>query len=93
MARKTVPFNHEGISRLPRRSPVVYRIRSRSGVTDYVGSAKRGRVRDRLREHLAEGRIQGATVQIETKPGIAEARETEARVIARSKPKYNRKRR
>jgi hypothetical protein len=46
-------------------------------------------VQERIQEHLADGNIPGVKVQIEQKQSIQEARETEKRVIARSKPKYN----
>ena len=90
MAKKTVKFNKSGASKLPQHKPVVYRIKTSGGRTNYVGIAKRGRVRERIQEHLAANQIPGAKVQIEQKPSIKEARQTEARVIARTKPKYNR---
>lgn len=89
MAKKTINYNHTGASKLPQDKPVVYRIKTNAGKTNYVGIAKRGRVQERIQEHLATGNIPGVKVQIEQKPSIQEARETEKRVIARSKPKYN----
>lgn len=90
MATKTVPFNPSGAARLPNDRPVVYRIKTESNKTNYVGVAQRGRVQERIREHLSENQIRGKKVHIEQKPSIREARATEKRVIARSKPKYNR---
>ena len=91
MARKTVDFNKSGIGKLPNDKPVVYRIQSDSGKNNYTGIAKRGRVQERLAEHLpgAKDSIPGAKVQIEQMNSIDAAKQTEARVIARSKPKYN----
>ena len=89
MAKKTVNFNSSGASKLPKDKPVVYRIKTAGGKTNYVGTAKRGRVQERIREHLNAGNITGAKVQIEQKSSIKEARKTESRVIARTKPKYN----
>ena len=89
MATKTVRFNRSGASKLPRDKPVVYRIKTNVGKTNYVGVAKRGRVQERIREHLDANNIPGAKVQIEQKLSIQEAKKTEARVIARTKPKYN----
>ena len=89
MAKKTVNFNRLGISKLPQNKPVVYRIKTRAGKTNYVGIAKRGRAQARIKEHLRAGDIPGVKVQIEQKPSIEEARKTEGRVIARTKPKYN----
>jgi len=91
MATKTTKFNKAGIQNLPEDKPVLYRIQTGSGNANYVGIAKRGRVQERLAEHLPDGpdAVPGAKVQIKQMPSIAEARESEKRVIARSKPKYN----
>ena len=63
MARKTVPFNNAGLSKLPNDKPVVYKIQTDGGKTNYAGIAHRGRVQDRIAEHLDAGRIPGAKVQ------------------------------
>jgi len=91
MARKTVSFNKTGIGKLPDDKPVLYRIQSEGGKTNYAGIAKRGRVQERLEEHLPGGKdpVPGVKVQIEQMKRVEQAREVEARVIARSKPKYN----
>jgi hypothetical protein len=70
---------------------VVYRIETEGGRNNYTGIAKRGRVQERLQEHLQGGKdpIPGARVHIEQMPSIEAAREKEARIIARSKPRYN----
>jgi len=52
MARKTVDFNRSGISKLPEDKPVLYRVLTDGGKTNYAGVAKRGRVQGRLEEHL-----------------------------------------
>lgn len=87
--KKTVGYNHSGVLKLPKDKPVVYKIKTAGGRTNYVGITKRGRIQERIREHLNAGNIPGARVQIEQKPSIKEARKTEARIIARTKPKYN----
>jgi excinuclease UvrABC nuclease subunit len=87
MATKKVKFTEEGISQLPNDKPVLYVILTRQGGVNYVGTAKRGRVRDRLQEHIGE--IPGAAVRIEQFNTITEAGEKEANVIKRKKPKYN----
>jgi len=84
-----MPFTLRRIQKVPDNKPVVYRILTRCGRTNYVGVAQRGRVRERLQEHL--GKIPGASVRIQQMASIAEAGETEARIIARSQPKYNRR--
>ena len=89
MAKKTVRFNQAGTSKLPQDKPVVYRIKTDAGKTNYVGVAQRGRVQERLQEHLGADKIPGAKVQIEQKASIREAKKTEASVIVRTQPKYN----
>ena len=91
MARKTVPFNETGIGRLPNDKPVVYKVLTDGGRNNYTGVAKRGRVQERLREHLAGGRdpVPGTKVQIEQMASIEDARAKETRVIKRTKPPHN----
>lgn len=92
MGKKTVPFKPEGIRKLPENKPVIYRIESAGGRENYVGVAKRGRVQERVSEHLpgAKDHVPGFKVQIEQMPSIRDALKKEERVIARSRPPYNR---
>jgi len=71
-----------------------YRIKTSSGTTNYIGVAGRGRVRNRLKEHLRTGknRIPGSVVEIEQLDGISDARRRESSIIAKIKPKYNKQR-
>ena len=87
MAKKTVVNNKTSISRLPNDKPVIYKIKTKGGNVNYVGVAKRGRVQERIKEHLAGGKdyVPGAKVQIEQFSSIAEARKKESYVIARAK--------
>jgi excinuclease UvrABC nuclease subunit len=87
MGTKKTEFSDAGIKNLPNNKPVVYKIMTEGGRNNYTGTAQRGRVQDRLKEHLGE--IPGATVQIEQMNSIAEARKKEAGIIKRSNPKYN----
>ncbi len=91
MARKTVGFNKTGIENLPDDKPVVYKILTDGGKNNYTGVAKRGRVQERLEEHLPNGKdpIPGAKVQIEQMTTISEAEAKEARIISQSKPPHN----
>ena len=93
MAKKTAPFREGGIEKLPEDKPVVYKILTSGGSNNYTGVAKRGRVQERLQEHLPRGKdpIPGARVQIEQMSKIDEAEAKEARIISRSKPRYNEK--
>jgi hypothetical protein len=65
MARKTVDFNKSGISKLPNDKAALYRIQTEGGKTNYAGVAKRGRVQERLEEHLPGGKdfVPGTKVQ------------------------------
>lgn len=85
--KKTVNYNKKDLSGLPDDKPGVYKILTPNGRNNYTGVAQRGRMRERIEEHLRE--IPGAKVQIEQTNSIAEAREKEARIIKRSQPKYN----
>ena len=91
MAKKTVTFTNNGLGKLPDDKPVVYKILTAGDKNNYTGVAKRGRVQERLQEHLPEGKdpIPGAKVQIEQMPNIGDAELKESRVIARSKPPHN----
>lgn len=91
MGTKTVKFNETGAEKLPDDKPVVYKIKTEGDKTNYVGSAQKGRVQDRIKEHLDQGRIPGAKVQIEQFKSIKDAEKKEQSVISRTQPKYNRK--
>ena len=89
MAKKTVKFNSKGIKDLPNDKPVVYKILTQGGNNNYTGIAQRGRIQERLQEHLSEGNITGTRVQIDQMESIGEARKKESRIIKRTQPKYN----
>jgi len=53
MARKkSGNFDKKGIESLAKDKPVVYKIKNDKGKNLYTGVAKRGRVEERLKEHL-----------------------------------------
>jgi hypothetical protein len=87
MGTKKVIYSEKGINDLPNNKPVLYRIETGGGSPNYVGIAQRGRVQERIKEHLGE--IPGAKVKIEQFSSIDDAREKETNVIKRSHPKYN----
>ncbi len=89
MATKKVTFNKKGIENLPNDKPVLYRIETANENLNYAGVAKKGRVRERISEHLNE--IPGSKVQIEQFSSINEALKKEKRVIKINQPKYNEK--
>jgi excinuclease UvrABC nuclease subunit len=92
--RKKTQLTPDGLKQIRDDKPVVYKIRDAKGENIYTGSAKRGRVEDRLREHLPGGKDSvagGRTVEIDQKSSIDEARQSEARTIKRSQPKHNKR--
>lgn len=92
--KKTVNLNSKDIDNLAKDKPVVYKILDEKGVNIYTGVAKKGRVTDRIKEHLPGGPdpIRGAKkVKIDQKSSIDEAIQSENRIIKQSSPKYNKK--
>lgn len=91
MAKKIVNNNKTNIGKLPNSKPVVYQIKTKSGNVNYVGVAKKGRVQERLKEHLPGGKdyVPGAKVQIVQVGSITEAKKVEAAAIKRIQPKHN----
>ena len=89
--KRTAPFTKKGIGELPKDKPIVYKILTNRGLNLYTGSAKKGRVDDRLLEHLPGGPdpVPGTKVQIEQKSSIKKAQEAEARIISKAKPRFN----
>ena len=72
-------------------TPIVYKIRDSEGENIYTGSAGKGNVQSRLKDHLPghKDAIPGASkVQIEQHSTIREAQRKEANIIVHSKPKY-----
>ena len=87
MGRKTTPYTRAEAEEVANDRPAVYRIQTESGRDNYIGVAKRGRVQERVAEHLGE--IPGAKVHIEQAASISEALKKESRLITRNQPKYN----
>jgi len=89
VATKKVNFNQKGIEKLLDNKPVLYKIQTQSGETNYAGIAQKGRVRERLQKHL--DKIPGTQIKIEQFHSIREAAKKEENVIKRSQPRYNKK--
>lgn len=91
MAKKTVNNNKTNIDKLPNDKPVVYKIKTEGGTVNYVGVAQRGRVQERIEEHLPGGKdyVPGAKVQIEQVGSIADAKKKETAAIKTIQPKHN----
>lgn len=92
MGKKQSSFNRDGIADLAKDKPVVYQLQNNKGENIYTGVAKRGRIEDRLKEHLPgqKDAIPGAkAVKITQHGSIADARRSEERIIKRAQPRHN----
>jgi len=92
--KKSGKFDNRGIEGLAKNKPVVYKIENSKGDNIYTGVAKRGRVGERLKEHLpgAKDAIRGgAKVKIQQKSSIDDALKSEARIIKQQQPVQNKK--
>ena len=89
MAKKA--FNKTGISKLPANKPVLYQLDTAGGKPNYIGVAKKGRVPQRLTEHLPSGPepIPAKMVKIRQFSSIGDAKAAEKRAIKTKQPKYN----
>lgn len=95
MSRKlSGTFDKKGIEALAKDKPIVYEIENARGKNLYTGSAKKGRVEERLKEHLPGGSDPvrgGVKVRIQQQSSIDEARKSEARIIKRNQPPQNKR--
>lgn len=87
MGTKKVNYNEKEIEKLPNDKPVLYRIQTKNGNPNYIGTAKRGRVQERILEHL--GKIPGSKVKIEQFHSIEDAQKKEGRAIKINQLKFN----
>ena len=80
------------IDKIPANKPIIYKIKNLAGDNVYTGIAKKGRVLERLKEHLpgSKDAIPGAkTFSIKQKLSIEGAEIEEKRIIKDENPKYN----
>ena len=90
--KKSGSFDEKGIEGLAKDKPVVYTIKDGKDKNLYTGVAKRGRVEERLKEHLpgaADPVRVGVKVKIQQKSSIAAAEKSEARIIKSQQPPQN----
>ena len=90
---KKASFTRRAISdNIPDGRPATYKIQDKNGNTLYAGVAGRGRVTERLKEHLPGGRDYirgGVKVVVRPKSSIDAARRAEAQMIKREQPPKN----
>lgn len=79
-------FTKKEIQNADNDRPVVYTLK-KAGKPVYVGIAKRGRVQDRLQEHLGE--IPASEFSTRSYDSISDARKAEEKKIKREKPRFN----
>lgn len=85
-------FKKENLDSLPNNKPVVYEIHNSRGTNIYTGTAKRGRVKERLKEHFTQGSDpikEGKSFRIKQMESIKNAQKDEERIIKREKPRFN----
>ena len=85
-------FKKENLYSIPNYKPVIYEINNSRGINIYTGTAKRGRVKERLKEHLTQGSDPikgGKSFRIKQMDSIKNAQKEEQRIIKREKPKFN----
>ena len=89
--KKTVKLTPKAIDKLPDDKPVNYKIFTAGNKINYAGVAKKGRVQERMKEHLPGGKdyIPGVKVQITQAKSIGDAKKQEKKIIAKEQPKYN----
>jgi hypothetical protein len=92
MAIKKVIFNKSGIKKIPNDKPAVYQIKKDESL-QYAGVAKKGRVQQRLKEHLPNKKdaIKGNKVEVKQKSSIKQALKEEAKIIKSKQPPKNKK--
>jgi len=85
-------FNKTNIAKVPKNKAIVYKITNNGGENLYTGVAGRGRVQQRLAEHLElpkekiAGGIKFKIAQVKNKP---RALQVEKQIIKKESPKFN----
>jgi len=85
-------FNKTNIKSIPEEKPILYRLQNSAGNELYDGVAKKGRVQERLEEHLnlKKEKIPGATkVKFAQFSSIEKAKNAEKQLIKKLEPKFN----
>lgn len=89
---KRTSLSKTHVKAVPDKKPAVYKITNQKGKNIYTGVAQRGRVQERLAEHMPKGTdpIPGAkSFSCKQKDSIDSARAEEKRIIRSEKPKHN----
>lgn len=93
--KQTVPLTKAGTKKIPNNKAGVYDIKNKGGKSEYIGMAKAGRLKDRVKEHLPSSPKDpikgGKTVTTKQKPNRAAALKTEKKMIKSKQPPQNKK--
>lgn len=93
--KKTVPLTNAGVKKISSNKPGVYDIKGDNGKSEYVGMAQKGRLQDRVKEHLPSSSKDpikgGKTVSVKQAPSKADALEAEKKMIKSKQPSQNKK--
>ncbi len=82
-------FTKKTVDQLPNDKPTMY-VLERGGKPVYAGVAQRGRLQERLNEHLNQNTAPGATgVRVRPTSSIDDARKAEEQFIRRERPRFN----
>jgi len=85
-------FKKIDIDTIPNNKPIVYKILNSRGNNIYTGSAKKGRSKGRLKEHLPTGAAPikgGRFFNFKQLDSIQNAQKEERKIIDRENPKLN----
>jgi excinuclease UvrABC nuclease subunit len=93
--KKTVSLTKAGIKRIPNDKPGVYDIKSGDTKSKYVGMAQKGRLQERVKEHLPSSSKDpikgGKTVAVKQTASKASALKIEKAIIKSKQPPQNKK--
>lgn len=85
-------FNKTNIEKMPESKPIIYKIKNLKGENIYTGIAKKGRIKDRLKEHLPKNKDVipgGESFSVKKMRTIRDAEAEEKIIIKKENPKYN----
>ena len=91
---RSKPLNKKHVEQIPDDLPANYKITSQAGKLIYTGIAKRGRVQDRLLEHLPDAPDAipgGSKFSVKQAQSVDLARQEEKRIIQQEHPTQNKK--
>jgi excinuclease UvrABC nuclease subunit len=93
VTKKTTPFTKTDTNKIPSKKPGVYDIKNKEGDSQYIGMAKKGRMQERVKEHLPTSTKDpvksGSKVEITTTKTKEAALKKERLLIKSKRPPQN----